>query len=183
MNPIRVGRDLLLAVAVLAACTATPTPSPSPSQSPVTATTERPTASPTASPTPTRRLLFTPTPLPTSHPAAGLVTHENPILGYRIDLPEARRRSSAGIAAGSEDGAGQDFYSATTEAEDRAACLMDGGHLPSMDGEPILYIGSWRNPAGLSAEVWATTPRSPGAQPLSTHMLVKRQTIEERQTD
>ena len=132
-----------------------------------------PSPTPTATPVPTRRLLFTPTPIPTSRTATGTVTYENPILGYRIDLPEDRRRSSAGIAAGSEDGAGQDRYTATTEAEDRAACLTDGGHLPSMDGEPVLYIGSWRNPAGLSAEVWA--------QPLSTHMLVERTTIDGRE--
>jgi len=169
----------VLAVAFLPACTALQeTPSPSPSL----ATTAQPSSAPIPSPAATRRLLVTPTPLPTSRPTIGLITHENPILGYRITLPEALRRSAAGIAAGSEAGLGYDVYTATTEAADRAACLSDAGGRPRPDGDPNLIIGASRNPAGLSAEGWATTPRFPGAQPMSTHMLVEGTTIDGRET-
>ena len=70
-------------------------------------------------PTPTRRLLATPTPLPTSRPATGMVAHENPILGYRITLPESLRRSASGIVAGSEEVLGYDLFTGRSEAEDR----------------------------------------------------------------
>jgi hypothetical protein len=146
------------------------------------ATSAQPSSPPTATPTATRRLLFTPTPLPTSRSAPELVTHENPILGYRITLPNARRRSAAGLVAGSEEVLGYDLYTARTEAADREACLRDAGGMPRLDGEPDLNIGAARNPAGLSAEAWATTPRFPGAQPMSTHMLVERTTIDGRET-
>ena len=168
----------MLAVGFLPACVSLqPTPSPSPSF----ALTAQPSSSPQATPTATRRLLVTPTPLPTSRPTVGLVTYENPLLGYRIDLPEARRRAASGIVPGSEEGLGYDLYTARTEAEDRAACLSDSGGRPGPDGQPDLRIGASRNAAGLSAEAWATTPRVPGAQPLSTHMLVERTTIDGRE--
>ncbi|MGH2500237.1 MAG: hypothetical protein ACRDF0_09140, partial [Candidatus Limnocylindria bacterium] len=140
----------------------------------------QPTPSPLATPAPTRRLLVTPTPLPTSRPATGLVAHENPLLGYRITLPEGRRRSHAGIVAGDNEALGHDLYTARTEAQDREACLSDAGSRPGLEGEPDLIVSASRNAAGLSAETWATTPRIPipGAQPLSTHMLVERTTID-----
>lgn len=110
-----------------------------------------------------------------------MVAHENPILGYRITLPEALRRSASGIVAGSEEVLGYDLYTGRTEAQDREECLSDGGGRPGPDGHPLLNIGASRNPAGLSAVAWATTPRFPGAQPMSTHMLVERTTIEGRE--
>ncbi len=178
MNARRTGRNLLLAVGLLPACVSMQqTPSPPPSL----ATTAQPSSLPVATPTATRRLLFTPTPLPTSRPASGLVAHENPLLGYRIDLPEARRRAASGIWAGSENALGYDLYTASTEAEDRGACLRDWGGMPSMDGEPLLNISASRNPAGLSAEAWATTPQFPGSWTMSTHMLVQRTTIDGRE--
>jgi hypothetical protein len=126
-------------------------------------TSVQPSSSPIATPAAARRLLFTPTPLPTSRPAPGLVTHENSILSYRIDLPEARRRSASGIAAGSEEGLGYDLYTARTEAADREACRSDAGGQPRPDGEPDITIRASRNRAGLSAEAWATTQRFPAA--------------------
>src|SRR5689334_6304095 len=74
--------------AELAATSPTVTPPPTPTASPTVSLT--PTASP--KPTPVRRPPPTPTPLATSTGAGG-VTHENPILGYRITLPMALRRA------------------------------------------------------------------------------------------
>lgn len=171
--------------AVLPACiTAQPGESPpvgAPSPSPPGATTAQPSPSAVPTPTPTRRLLVTPTPLPTSRPATGMVAHENPILGYRITLPESLRRSASGIVAGGEEILGYDLFTGHTEAEDREMCLSDGGGRPGPDGHPLLNIGASRNPAGLSAVAWVTTARSPGAQPMSTHMLVERTTIDGRE--
>ena len=179
----RIGRKLLLAVVFLPSCiSAQPSGTlPTGSPSPTLAATPETSAAPTATPTPTRRLLVTPTPLPTSRPATGLVAHENPLLGYRINLPEALRRSAAGIVAGNEEALGYDLYTARTEAQDREACLSDAGGRPGLDEHPNLNIGASRNPARLSAEAWATTPRFPGAQPLSMHMLVERTTIDGRE--
>ena len=181
VNAGRIGRVLVLAAMILPSCVAALPGDALPSPTPSPATTARPSPSLVFTATPTRRLLYTPTPLPTSRPATGLVTHENPILGYRIDLPEARRRSAAGVVAGNQEVLGYDLYTSRTEAQDRAACLSDGGGFPRLEGDPDLNIGASRNPAGLSAEAWATTPRFPGAQPLSTHMLVERTTIDGRE--
>ena len=181
MNARRIGRKLLLVAVFLPSCISTQPSAtlPTDSPSPTSAATPRTSAAPTA--TPTRRLLVTPTPLPTGRPATGLVTHENPILGYRIDLPEALRRSASGVVAGNQDALGYDLYTARTEAQDREACLSDAGGRPGPDEDPDLNIGAARNTAGLSAEAWATTSRFPGAQPLSTHMLVERTTIDGRE--
>lgn len=170
---------LVFGVVLLTSCAsehlrASPSPSVTPAPRAVAS------ATPAASPVPTRRLLFTPTPLPTTRPATGLITYENPILGYRITLPDARRRSASAIQAGSVEGLGYDSYTARTEAEDRDLCLRDGGGIPVPQGEPDLRVGAAGDPAGLSAEAWATTPRSSGGQPLSTHMLVQRTTIDGR---
>lgn len=183
----RIGREFLLAAVFLTSCIgaqptespATSAPPPSPSTSSSAAA--RTSPSPVATPTPTRRLLVTPTPLPTSRQTIELVTHENPILGYRITLPEDFRRSSAGIIAGDQVNLGGDTYTGRTEAEEREACLSDAGAQPRLEGPPDLNIGASRDPAGLTAEAWATTPRSPGAQPMSMHMLVERTTVDGRE--
>lgn len=165
----------------LAGCVSGP-PSATPTASSAVVATPSPAAAPLATPTSTRRLLVTPTPLPTSRVTVALVAHENPILGYRVSLPEEVRRVGSAIVTGNEQTLGYDLYTGRTEAEDRAACLSDAGGQPGVDGYPTLSIRAARNPEALSAEVWATTPRSPGAQPMSTHLLVERTTIDGRET-
>lgn len=170
---------LLLGVVLLTSCASEPLRAfPSPSATSPAATVAS-SGTPATTAAPARRLLFTPTPLPTSRPATGLVTYENPILGYRITLPEPRRRAASGVTTGAaiDDGLGYDLYTARTEAEDRTLCLSDGGEIPVPKGEPDLNISAFRDPNGLSAEAWATTPRFVGAQALSTHMLVERTTV------
>jgi hypothetical protein len=153
-----------------ASSTSTPTPS-----AVVTTASPVPTASPSPTPTPIRRPPATPTPLATTAVAAG-VTYENPILGYRITLPVAVRRAQA-LVTPVGDGLGLDLYTYRTEAQDSAACLRDGGARGGPDDPLDLIVDASLNPSGLSAEAWATTPRAPGAQPFSMHMLVERTTV------
>jgi hypothetical protein len=108
------------------------------------------------------------------------VTYENPILGYRITLPAAVRRAEARVIAAG-DVLGIDRYTYRTEAQESAACLEDGGWRLSFDETPDIVVDASLNPSGLSAEAWATTPRTPGAQPFSTHMLVERMTVGRRE--
>jgi hypothetical protein len=106
------------------------------------------------------------------------VTHENPILGYRITLPSAIRRAEAHVIAAG-DALGLDRFTYRTEAQESAACVSDAGGQIGADQLPDILVDASLNPSGLSAEAWATTPRSPfpGAQPFSTHMLVERTTV------
>lgn len=127
-------------------------------------------AVPSPSPSPER-----PSSTPIASPMGGLVSHENAILGYRIALPEGYRRSISRIQTGQES-LGVDLYTRVTEREEREACLRDVGDVgsPLAPGQdPDIRIGVARNVRGVSAVEWATTPRSPGAQPLSTHQRVE----------
>lgn len=178
-TPLRVLATAMLGLVLTGCVSETPGATPT---APALSITPSSTAAAVATPTPTRRLLVTPTPLPTSRVTVALITHENPILGYRVNLPEEVRRVGSGIVTGNEQALGHDLYTGRTEAEDRAACLSDAGGRPSPDGHPVLGIHVARNPGALSAEVWATTPRAPGSQPMSTHMLVERTTIDGRET-
>ena len=155
--------------------TTTPTASALTTSTPVTAAPPTQTASP--SPSPVRRPPPTPTPLATATVAGG-VTHENPILGYRITLPAAIRRAEARVIAAG-DLLGIDLYTYRTEEQDSAACLNDGGSRIDFAQLPDIVVDASLNPSGLSAEIWATTPRSsfPGAQPFSKDMLVERTTV------
>ena len=124
-----------------------------------------------------------PTTLVTATAAASPVnapgTFENPILGYRITLPKDYRRSRATIVTGQEEVLGGDHYTLQTDAEARAQCLRDTGDVgsqsPARDSD--IQVGVSRNVRGISAIEWATTPRVPGAQPLSMHQKVEPTTI------
>jgi hypothetical protein len=154
----------------------TSTQTPPSTQTPsavATTTSPSPTTSPT--PSPIRRPPPTPTPLATTT-AAGGITHENPILGYRITLPTAVRRAEARVIAAG-DVLGLDIYTYRTQAQDNAACLEDGGPRLRPDELPDIIVDASLNPSGLSADAWATTPRTPGGQPFSTNMLVERTTV------
>ena len=118
-----------------------------------------------------------PSPTATPGPASGSVTPESPILGYRVTLPEAYRRSRAIVVTAPGDTLGVDLYTTQTEREAREACLQDAGHLQPMRESPDIRVGASRNPRGISAYEWATTPQAPGAQPLSTHQRVEAATI------
>jgi hypothetical protein len=154
---------------------ATASPSLTPSLTPTASPTRSLTPTESPKPTPVRRPPPTPTPLATLTSAGG-VTHENPILGYRITLPTAIRRAEARVTAAG-DSLGLDRFTYRTEAQDSAACLNDAGWRIRTDELPEIIVDASLNPSGLSAEAWATTPRSPGAQPFSTHMLVERTTV------
>ncbi len=117
-------------------------------------------------------------PSPTAGTASGFVTYDNEILGYRITLPEGYRRSISRIEAG-QVSLGVDLYTLQTEREERDQCLRDSGDVGSLfsDRDPDIRIGVARNAPGISAVEWVTTPRSPGAPPLSTHQRVEPVTI------
>jgi len=140
----------------------------------------RSAALPSASPdtSPIWGTTASPSPTPTTGPTGGLVTHENAVLGYRIGLPETYRRSLARIEPG-QQGSGVDLYTQQTEREAREQCQRDSGDVGSQlsDRDPDLRIGVAPNPGGISAVEWVTTPRAPGAQPLSTHQRVEPITI------
>lgn len=138
-------------------------PGPTGIASPTANATVAPSASPTAAgvnPSPTAR-----------------GTHENLVLGYRITLPERYRRVPGGLITAPGDALGGDFYTITTEQEARDACLQDAGHIPQRQELPALFVSAWRNPLGMSAHEWATTPRVPGGGVRSLHQKVEATTI------
>ena len=157
--------------------TTTPTPTLQATSAVVATASSSPTPTRAPSPTPVRRPPPTPTPLPTTAVAGG-VTHENPILGYRITVPAVVRRGFASVTAAG-DPLGLDIYTYRTQEQENASCLSDAGPRFSFDALPDITVDASLNPSGLSAETWATTPRStfPGAQPFSLHMLVERTTV------
>lgn len=136
-----------------------------------------PSASP--SPSPDGTAPAAPSATATTGPTGGPVTYENAVLGYRIALPEGYRRSMSRIYT-QQEGSGADLYTRKTEREEREQCLRDGGDVGfprSPDDEPEVGVSMVRNPGGISALEWATTPRFPGAQPRSTHQKVESVTI------
>jgi hypothetical protein len=146
-----------IAILVLfATCTTTVQPSASPSG--VVA------PSPTASPTP-------------SATTSGIVTYDNPILGYSISLPATYRRLSSVVFVAQEELLGRDTYTLLTEQEERDECLRDLGDIPSPSASALLFVEAYRNVASVSAAEWVSTPRVPGAQPLSMHRKVELVTI------
>jgi len=143
-----------------------------------------PGAAATASPTPIPSA--TPAVSPSTSPAASasgrLVTYENPILGYRITLPAAYRRvSSALFTTGTPDAIlGRDAYTLLTQQQEREECLRDLGDIPSPATAGLLFVEAYRNVAGESASQWASTPRTPGAQPRSMHRKIEPLAIGDR---
>ncbi|MGH2378798.1 MAG: hypothetical protein ACRDGT_10015 [Candidatus Limnocylindria bacterium] len=139
----------------------------------------QPSPSPAASSTPVAAASATPTPSPipsTSPLPPG--TFENPILGYRITMPERYRRSLSRIVTGQEV-LGDDHFTIQTEAEEREACMRDAGHIPTVREPPDISVSVYRDPGGITADAWAKTPRTPGAQPLSHHHNVEAFTVGE----
>ncbi len=118
-------------------------------------------------------------PTPASSATLPSLTYENAILGYRLALPTGYQRSRALIITGQDPTLGVDVYTTETEAAARERCQTDMGDVPfqSPDQDPDLRVGVSRNVLGISALEWVTTPRAPGAQPLSTHQKVEAVTI------
>jgi hypothetical protein len=106
---------------------------------------------PTGLPAPTERL--SPSPAPSA--PAGFTTHESPILGYRLTLPNAYRRTASSLSPGHPELLGRDAYTSLTETEEREECLRDGGGIPSRAAAAYLYVEAYRNVAGTSAVEWA----------------------------
>lgn len=140
-----------------------------------TATVQSPSASPSAvvAPTPTRSSA----PSATATPTSGIVTYDSPILGYRISLPATYRRLSPVLFTGEPEILGRDTYTLQTEQQEREECLHDLGDLPSPSAAALLFVEAYRNVASVSAAEWVSTPRVPGAQPLSMHRRVEPVTI------
>lgn len=132
--PVAVGVSLLVALAALVLMVSPWRPSDQPSVVLV-------------SPSPTPMVVIT-------TPATGLVTHENPILGYRIGLPNMYRR-----ALSVEEGrnVGVDVYTPRTETEDRELCRREqGSGLQSPERAADLRLAVHANVAGGSAVDFAT---------------------------
>ncbi|MGH2449955.1 MAG: hypothetical protein ACRDGE_01540 [Candidatus Limnocylindria bacterium] len=120
-------------------------PGPAPSASPSVGPSASPSVSPSAA--------------PSASPADGLVTYENPILGYRITLAEAYRRSRSIVVTGHEEALGHDAYTLLTELQEREECLSDRGHIgPPRGRESDVEVVVTRNVRGISAVDFASTP-------------------------
>lgn len=128
------------------------------------------TSSPIASASPTAMASASATP---SVPQR-LVTHESPVFGYRISLPETYSRLEPSyLVYSTEPMLGTDSYTLQTERERRDECLTDLGDIPSRAFSGLLWIHTYRNPANLSATRWVNTPYVPHAEPMSTQRRVE----------
>lgn len=92
-------------------------------------------------------------------PAAGSVTHDNAVLGYRISLPDTYRRSQSALVAGPEL-LGFDTYTSLTQTQDRDRCLTDQGNTPAAPSGAYFSVEVHRNDAGVSATQWTSTRRT-----------------------
>lgn len=136
---------------------------PQPSSSPAAIASAAPSPTATASPS----------------PSGGFV---NAVLGYRITLPTAFRRSLGRIYTG-QDLLGFDYYTIVTEAQTREACLKDPSELgpPPSDQFQDVRVDVWRNVRGISALEWVNTPTVPGGYVRSTHMKAQAATVDGRE--
>jgi len=143
---------------------ASPSPTSAASEAPIAVTSGPPVASPSAP----------------GASASSLITYENPILGYRISLPDTYRRLTPAIFFAQAEILGRDTYTSLTQDEEREECLRDLGDIPSPATAALLFVEAYRNVAGLSASEWANTPRVPGGLLLSMHRKIEPLTIGDR---
>jgi len=164
---MKASRLILTAASFLTFACSTPTATTSPSPGVTIAVTPTATnaASTTASVSPTVR--------------AGFVTHESPILGYRITMPDPYRRLRFALNSGSTDALGSETYTRRTELEERELCLRQG-ELPQREWETDVVILTYRNVDSLSAAQFANKPFVPDGQALSTHRTIEPVTIDGR---
>lgn len=113
---------------------------------------------------------------PTAPP--GFVVHENRVLGYRITLPAGYRRSLSRVeTTPGAARAGLDIYTLRTEAEQKAECERDAGHVGGPGLRSDVMVRVQLDTGGQSPMEWVTTPQFPGAQPRSTHQRVESLTV------
>jgi hypothetical protein len=133
----------------------------------------------TAAPTPTSPAASA-TATASSTVRAGYTTHESPILGYRITLPDPYRRLRFDVNRGSTAALGSETYTRRTELEERELCLRFTGDVPPRDWETDVVILTYRNVDNVSAAQFANTPFVPDGQALSTHRTIEPVTVDGR---
>jgi hypothetical protein len=111
---------------------------------------------------------------------AGFVTHESPILGYRITMPDPYRRLRFVVNSGSAETLGSETYTRRTELEERELCLRSQGDVPPREWEADVVILTYRNVDNLSAARWANVPRVPEGQAFSIHKTIEPVTVDGR---
>jgi hypothetical protein len=124
-----------------------------------TTTATSPVAAATAAASPTAR--------------AGFITHESPILGYRITMPDPYRRLRFVVNSGSAATLGSETYTRRTELEERELCLRSPGDVPPREWEADVVILTYRNVENLSAARWANVSLVPEGQAYSTHKTIE----------
>jgi hypothetical protein len=146
---------------------------------PAATTSPSPAVTAAATPTATSSVAsVTATPSPTAR--AGFITHESPILGYRITMPDPYRRLRFALNSGSAGALGSETYTRRTELEERELCLRFQGDLPPREWETDIVILTYRNVDNVSAAQFANTPFVPDGQALSTHRTIEPVTVDGR---
>ena len=165
---MKASRLILTAASFLTFACSTPTATTSPSPGVTTAVTPTATSAATAVPTasPTAR--------------AGFATHESPILGYRITMPDPYRRIWFVVNSGSTGALGSETYTRRTELEERELCLRSQGDVPPREWETDVVILTYRNVDNVTAAQFANKPFVPDGQALSTHRTIEPVTIDGR---
>jgi hypothetical protein len=153
---------ILTAAGVLTFACSTPAAKTSPSPA-VTAAATPPATSTAASASPTAS--------PSAR--AGFITHESPILGYRITMPDPYRRLRFDVNSGSGAALGSETYTRRTELEERELCLRFQGDVPPREWETDVVILTYRNVDNVSATQFANTPFVPDGQSLSTNRTIE----------
>lgn len=94
-------------------------------------------------------------PAPEARPILALVAHQNPVLGYRIDLPEGYRRSRSLILPPNREMLGHDAYVNRTEAHELELCMATRERrLQAPEREHDVRIEAYRDVRGVSAVDW-----------------------------
>ena len=133
----------------------------------------------TAAPTPTSAVpSATASASPTAR--AGFVTHDSPILGYRITMPDPYRRLRFVVNSGSAETLGSETYTRRTESEEHDLCLRSQGEVPPREWESDVVILTYRNVDNLSAARWASVPRVPDGQAFGLHKTIEPVTVDGR---
>jgi hypothetical protein len=119
---------------------------------------------------------------PTAPPTAraGFATHESPILGYRITMPDPYRRLWFVVNSGSAETLGSETYTRRTEVEERELCLRSQGDVPPREWETDVVILTYRNVDSVSAAQFANTPRVSGGQAFSANRTMEPVTVDGR---